>query len=444
VSPLIGALAVPPVDGARIAVAFSGGGDSTALLHAAAAVHGAAHMHALHVCHHLQPQSEDWATHCANVCRGWGIEFTRLDVRVDSAGDGMEAGARQARYAALSDALAEHGLLAVAHHAEDQAETFLSQALRGAGVHGLASMPVVAALGAGWLWRPWLALPRQTIVDYLTAHKLTWIEDPSNQDPAIGRGYLRRKVWPALSGRWPAAATTLSRSARWAAQAAEAIDALAAIDLEQARAPQQTLRLAALARLSPARTSQLLRRWLADVHADPPDHRHLDQIQRLCAARVPASARVVFADTEVRAYDGYLFAMRRLAVPPAGRLAWNGHTRLTLPGDAGQLSVQKCDARGTGSGGAIFQVGFRQGGEWLATGRGSGRLLKDWFTDRRVPPWQRERVPLIYAGKSLLAVGDLWAQPAANTWPGGVPRVFIWRHSLPGMSSRVVDGRPLG
>lgn len=443
-NPLRDALAARPRERARVAVAYSGGTDSTALLHVVAGLFGADHIRALHVCHHLQPAADAWAVQCAAQCNAWGVEFLRLDVAVDFRHQGMEAGARRARYAALAGALAQDELLAVAHHAEDQAETFLSQALRGAGVHGLAGMPVMAGLGAGWLWRPWLAISRDRIVDYLHANQLHWIDDPSNHDRTIMRGYLRTELWPALIGRWPAAATTLSRSARWAAEAAEAVDTLAAIDLERALGSDTTLRLAPLRELTAARVARLLRRWLAEQGSDTPDHRHIDQMLRLLHARQTANACVEFAETAVRCFDGCLFVMRRLGPPPDARLAWDGEEPLALPAEAGQLLVDRPGTSGGIRQRVCFTVCFRQGGERLSDGSGRDTALKNWFQGRRVPPWQRERVPLVYAGDTLVAVAGMWSNPTAEAWPDGVPRVFVWRHSLPDAPLRVVGAKPLG
>lgn len=423
--PLVEALAVLPRDLDRLAVAFSGGSDSSALLHAAIAALGPERVRALHVCHHLQPEAERWASHCVAQANAWGVECSRLDVVVDPVGQGMEAGARRARYQALAEALQGNELLASAHHAEDQAETFLIQALRGSGVRGLAGMPTLSRLAEGWLWRPWLGVTREAIDAYAQAQALCVIDDPTNHDPAIDRGYIRQRLWPALSRRWPAAATTLGRSARWAAEAAEAVQVLAELDLAAVRATSDTLLIDRLLTLSSPRRAQVLRLWIEDAGFNSPDHRHLEQIMRLLNARERASPRVVFGQTEVRRFDHRLFVMRRLPPAPTESLSWSVANTLELPAEAGQLAT--VDSRATGT----LQVRFRRGGEQLMRADGRRITLKDWFSQQRVPPWLRERMPLVYAGQTLVAVADYWAHPDSGVWPDAVILRFVWRHQWP-------------
>src|SRR5699024_8910944 len=131
---------------------------------------------------------------------------------------------------AFADNLQPNEALVLAHHAEDQAETFLLQALRGSGVAGLAAMPRVADFGQALLWRPFLAQPRQDLQAYAQQVGLSWVDDPSNQDTAYDRNYLRHEVWDKITTRWPAASRTLARAAFWSAQAHEAFSELAYAD----------------------------------------------------------------------------------------------------------------------------------------------------------------------------------------------------------------------
>lgn len=427
--PLVEALAQRPavLDGApdRLAIAYSGGTDSSALLHAAIAARGPDRVRALHVCHHLQPDAERWAAHCVAQAQAWGVICSRLDVNVDSADRGMEAGARQARYQALAGALSAGEVLVSAHHADDQAETFLIQALRGAGPRGLAAMPASSRLGQGWLWRPWLGQTQAAIEAYAARNALQGIDDPSNQDPSIDRGYIRRRVWPALKTRWPGAATTLSRSAGWAAEAAEAVQALAEIDLAGAHAETNTLAVDPLRALSAARRGQVLRLWIERAGLDCPDHRHVEQIGHMLDAQAHTGPRVVYAQTEIRRFDQRLFVLPRLPPAPAESIFWSTGQTLSLPAGAGRLTAI---APRTG---ATFRVCFRQGGEQLVRADGRRIALKDWFSQHRVPPWLRERAPLIYAGQTLVAVADYWSHPASTVWPTGVVGRFVWRHEWP-------------
>lgn len=253
------------VESERVAVAFSGGLDSTALLHVVA--RSGARVLALHVHHGLQPQADDWATHCEGVAREFGADFacTRLS-GAPGRGDSVEAWAREGRHRALHDMAVAAGadLLLLAHHRRDQAETFLLQAMRGAGMAGLAGMPR-AQWRDGLCWaRPWLEQPRELILAYAEQQGLRWIEDPSNADARYARNRLRQALWPAF----PAAEAGIAQAARWAQQAQALAAEVAADDLASLSTPQR-LDLAALAGLSSARASNALRAWLAPHAAAP-------------------------------------------------------------------------------------------------------------------------------------------------------------------------------
>ncbi|CAN0002604.1 unnamed protein product, partial [Chrysoparadoxa australica] len=208
---------VDPANDGRWLVAFSGGVDSSVLLHELAAI-VPGRVRAVHVCHGMHPDCGRWADHCQTVCTRLGLTLERCDVTVSTGqGESPEASARDARYRALAVALQPDERLVTAHHADDQAETFLLQALRGSGVAGLAAMPQ-APTGARPA-RPFLSLTRADLLARARELGLTWIEDPSNQDDAVDRAYLRGRVWPSLAARWPAAATSLSRGAASAAEA---------------------------------------------------------------------------------------------------------------------------------------------------------------------------------------------------------------------------------
>lgn len=432
----VAALTPAPQAAQALAVGYSGGLDSTALLHALRYYGPPLALRAIHVCHHLQPEAESWAQQCRTRCRAWGVEYTRCDVAVEARAQGLEAGARVARYRALEQALAPGEALVTAHHLQDQAETFLLQALRGAGPKGLAAMPALAALGARVHWRPWLALSRDAIRDYATQHGLCWIDDPSNADPAVSRSFLRARVLPEIQTQWPGAASTLARAAAHAQEASEAVDALAAIDLERARDGHDRLACATLATLSAARGKQVVRRWLAQAGRDTPDHRHLKQILRLCGAALAASPCVHFAQTDVRLFKNRLYCMPALApapAPGADFLPWCGAQPLVLPGGCGTLSVQDPQTQLP-----QLHVGFRQGGERLARAEHGHASLKEALRAAGVAPWVRERTPLLWCRGELVVVAGLWRHPQIERIVGADIGTVVWHHHLLGASARVV------
>src|SRR5580704_2983267 len=221
-----------------VCVAFSGGADSTALLAALVPLREPRlRVRAVHVDHQLHPDSKLWSAHCRRVARDLGVPLRvrRVDA-VARGGASPEAAARAARYAALATGLAAGEALLTAHHADDQLETVLLQLLRGAGVTGLAAMPALAPFAAGQLARPLLGIQGRALRAFVQRAGLPWLEDPSNQSEDFDRNYLRARVLPALVARWPAAAATVARGARHAAEAQWLLDELACADCGPAEA----------------------------------------------------------------------------------------------------------------------------------------------------------------------------------------------------------------
>lgn len=406
----------PPRPG-PIAVAFSGGLDSTVLLHALAARADlrARGLRALHVDHGLHPRSADWAAHCRATCGGLGVDCTVLRVTVAPAGEGPEAAAREARYAALESALEEDEVLAVAHHRDDQAETVLLRLLRASG-DGLAGMRPLRRLGRGWLWRPLLGVDRATLAAEARAGGLAWISDPSNEATGFDRNYLRQEVMPRLAGRWPGAAAALARSAALLAVQA---DLLAAEDARrlarvQGVAPGTLSVPALMAEPAPWR-DRLLRAWLAGRGLPPLPAHGLPAIStELLPARPDARARFAWSGAVVERWRDLLHAGPAPVPWPAGwEATWDGRAPLTLP-DGRTLAL---DPAGDGFG-APVRVHARRGGERLRQpGREHSHALKHVLQDLGVPPWERARLPLLSAADGeLLAAADLAVSARLRAW----------------------------
>lgn len=296
----------PPL---RCAVAWSGGLDSTVLLHALRSRPPQGpriRLRALHVDHGLQAAAAGFRTFCQRTARGWRLPLTVLRVRVDlSTGDSVEQAAREARRQALTAALEPGELLLTAQHADDQLETVLLALLRGAGPRGLSGMPAAMPLGATRLLRPLLQFDRAAIAAYAVAAGLDWVEDPTNADVRFDRNYLRKSVLPTLRQRWPAAARTALRSARHCAAATCVLESLAARDLEAA-ADGAGLEIAVLRRFSIARRAAVLRAWLQRAGCRAPNERHLREIEAMMAARLDAHPQLRLPDAVLRRSGGRL------------------------------------------------------------------------------------------------------------------------------------------
>lgn len=408
-------------------VGYSGGLDSTVLLHLlCTAPEWRGRVQALHVHHGLHADADAWAAHCRRGCDALGVPLRVAEVQVPrDRGEGLEAAARHARHAAYAGTMTAGDVLALAHHRDDQAETFLLRALRASGVDGLGAMRPWRAFGAGWLWRPLLDVPRGRLLAHAHEHGLAWIEDPANDDTDHDRNFLRRQVLPLLRERWPEAAGSLSRSAALSAGAADLLSAEDAAALADARGKQPgTLAIAALKALPAPRRARVLRRWVEQCGLPPLPAQGIAAIGTdLLGARPDAEAAFAWHDAVIQAWRGQLHARRRaLPLPDGWRTHWDGTRALELPA-GGRLRLQGADAFA-----APVIVHARAGGERIRLpGRSHGHALKQVLQELGVPPWIRARMPLLSDAEGrLLAAGDLAYSAAFDAWLRANGALLVW------------------
>jgi tRNA(Ile)-lysidine synthase len=399
----------------QLCVAFSGGPDSTALLHALAQLPEARErgLRALHVDHALHPQSAHWAMQCEAICNAWQVELRILKVHVARAsGDGIEAAAREARYAALADALRDGERLLLGHHRDDQIETVLLKLLRGAGPEGLGGMRAQRELGRGILWRPLLELPRKTLLDYAAAHGLGFVTDPSNDDRRYSRNRLRHEVLPVLAAHWPHAGDAIMHSARLSRAAADALATQWQAALNTLLDPStQSLDAGGWSGLAPALREPLLDHWLHERGCTAPTTAQRVQIERQIHAREGRVPCIRWSGTELHVWKGRLWARQpRPSFDPQWESPWLGEP-LVLP-DGGRLTLSSPVALSR-----PLTVRLRRGGERMRpAGDAHTRELRDLFQQAGLPPWQRTACPLIYDGETLLAVADRWLDARGKTF----------------------------
>jgi tRNA(Ile)-lysidine synthase len=415
-----------------IVVGFSGGLDSSVLVHALAQIPEARErgLRAIHVDHGLHADSTRWVEHSRAFAASMNVTIDVIAVDVErDAGTGLEDAARRVRRAAFTQAQAPGEILALAHHRDDQAETILLKLLRGAGPEGLGGMRQLRLFGKGSIWRPLLEQPRTALVEYAQLHALHWIEDPSNADTHLRRNFLRHEILPRLTQRWPDTAAALAHSATWARSAADLIQTQSIAALEKLCGPQAaTLRWRDWLALPDALRDPALRYWLRDLGLDEPAHFHVIEIERQLHDAAPDRLPCVsWGGTEVRRYRDCLYAMRRaLPAPENWQTDWDGRA-LDLPA-GGTLTLQS-DAHTDDAGTIALQVRYRQGGERLkVAGKPHTRELRLLLQEAGVPPWLRDQVPLIYADGELIAVGDLFLSAAARDLCSRLDARIEWKH----------------
>jgi len=402
-------------------VAFSGGLDSTVLLHLLSRLRDAdelASLTAVHVHHGLQTQADHWAEHAEVTARALGIPLIveRVQVRPGAGGAGLEAAAREARYRSLASRMEEGGVLLTAHHRNDQAETFLLQLMRGAGVRGLASMPALAPFARGWHLRPMLEFGRHEIHTYALEHGLRWVDDPSNADIHHARNLVRHRVFPVLHTHWPEAEATLARAARRMAVTEGLLSDLGRIDLEAARSDQaDRLDATVLARLADHRLFNAVRTWLIELDLPLPPEPRLAEVRRMLDARADALPILRWKGGEIRRWRKGLYAGPGHArtVDASFSVLWDATTTLDCP----ELGWRIIPHKMMGSGlrldvmqRAGLRIRLRQGGERIrVAGQAHHQSLKNLFQASSIPPWERECLPLFFIDDQLVQIGDRWS-----------------------------------
>ena len=434
---------LPGFPDVRILVAFSGGVDSTALLGALAERrHRGTRLRAVHVNHGLHPNAPKWSEHCRSLARRLAIPIELVAAKVARAsGDSLEAAAREARYAVLSKALEEGEFLLTAHHEEDQLETVLLQLFRGAGLPGLAAMPELSAFAGGSLARPLLSRSRAELEEWVRAHELSWVEDDTNADETLDRNYLRRCVLPLIKERWAGVAAAVSRSARHAAEGQGLLETLGRADVERA-SNGPDLFVPTLRALQPERRRNALRYWIARSGARLPDTSRLEQLAGpVIDARPDANPHVTWSGVEVRRHADLLSlsasSHRESGSATAGAARgdapgstsasdiWRWRSEPVLQLADGTLELKR-DPHGPIDLDVLpdsVSVRHRQGGERLRPRRGGPRrTLKSLLQESHLPIAKRARLPLLYAGATLLAVGSLWVDESIQVTPGTLHR----------------------
>jgi tRNA(Ile)-lysidine synthase len=398
----------------RYCVAFSGGCDSHVLLWCLSTIRqelACTNLHAIHINHGLHSKANDWETQCIDVCNSLdvSVETCRVEVNV-SKGHSLEAQARDARYAAFKRCMRAGDMLLLAHHQDDQAETLLLQLIRGAGINGLAAMPRLTEFADGWLARPMLNVPRDEILAFAKQQGLDWIEDPSNDDITFDRNYLRHSVLPILSERWPSIAATLARAAQHQAEAATLLNTVAQDDFRDVSlsVPGQ-LDLPGLLKFPRARRANLLRFWISEICGYPlPSTNQLDRIlSDVLHAGQDKSPIVNWRDVELRRYRDRLYlGNTQVSHDVDWQAKWMPDSQLVLP-VGGMLTTREREGGGINKAclASGVTVRFRRGGEICKpAGRDHHHELRKLFQEWGVPPWQRDRIPLIYAGDELAQV----------------------------------------
>lgn len=398
----------------KIVVALSGGIDSIVLLDIVAKlIDNRENICAVHVNHGLSQFAEQWLDFCRGVCDHYSIPFVAEQVKITDFSQGIEGAARSARYQALAKHVDQDTLLLTAQHRDDQTETLMLALKRGAGVRGLAAMPEALAFQGGLLIRPLLMVPRAAIEHWAQDNDLRWVEDDSNSDTTFDRNFLRTKVLPLLTQRWPSFSKNVARSASHCQQANQLLDEIALQDLMLAGVKKYALSLDILNKMSSARVNNVLRYWLRQCAIEAPSEQVLKQIvNQMLGAKVDSDPMIDLGCFSLRRYQGILYLVAMQGAPALSSYDWEiveplvidgvGRLQATIVNDSNGLRMPMATEALT------VRFGITGSLKSAPAGRDKRRSVKKLLQEYKVPPWQRDKVAFIFYDEQLVAAVGLW------------------------------------
>jgi tRNA(Ile)-lysidine synthase len=399
-------LALIPEETGRVYLAHQGGLDSSVLLHLLVSSQRPVPVIPWHVNHGLLDAAEQMEQFCLQQARRYGLEIRIDRLQLGDIDSNIEAEARQQRYRLFANGCRQGDCVLTAHHADDQAETFLLNALRGSGSAGLRGIAARRELGSGLLLRPLLEYTREQLEDYANRNELSWFNDPSNRDNRFDRNYLRNQVIPLIAARWPHFQASLATTSQLQTETQHILDEVAQLDFralaKNTHGSDPTLDLQGLLQLSPQRGKNLLRYWIANAGLTAMPGARLREVMKQLDAKADALPQIAMPDYSIRLYDQRLFLVRH-----ADGRDCHGVYEFGLQS---VIAIDDCKLRLCRA--ELFsrlQTEDRRQQVTLRF-RGKGQLsadrhrLKRLFQKQRIPPWERQSTPQVYLDGELVGL----------------------------------------
>ncbi|AHG74473.1 tRNA(Ile)-lysidine synthase [Mannheimia sp. USDA-ARS-USMARC-1261] len=387
-------------------IGLSGGVDSVVLLHLFA--HTNFNIRAIYIHHGLSPNADSWAEFCEQYCKRLNIPFILQKVTVDST-NGVENGAREARYQAIQQHLKSNEILATAHHLDDQAETFLLALKRGSGIKGLSAMQAVTFLQNFTAFRPLLTFSKAELLAYAKAHQLQWIEDESNTNNRYDRNFLRNKILPLLNQRWQQFSEMVARSAQHCAEQQELIQELLNDELTKSIGEKNQLSIAHFEHFSLLKQQQLIRLWLEKYGVMMPSQVQLQAvISELIFANADKNPHIKIGEKVIRRYQQAIYITDELPEIPAFEIKLGAETELDLPHQLGKMirHQQEIICKKQGKTDRLLlpealaqeqiSLRIRQQGKVKCYGKPHREEMKKIWQQHNVPVWERNHTLLVF------------------------------------------------
>lgn len=398
----------------KLYIGYSGGVDSTVLLHSLA-THPKlkAKTHAVHINHQLQNEANDWQRHCESVCQKLAIPLQCFQVTIDKDNDqSLEERARDMRHLCFSSLIKSDEALVLGHHQQDQVETLLLRLLKGSSPEGLQCMKTVSRFQHYTILRPLLNTTKAELITYATHHGLYWVEDMSNQDLRFDRNYIRYQLLPNLRKRFPGLDNCLTRTTHLCQEQHKIVEDLIDEYYPLCLDAEKRLNIDTLQTYSKPTQIQIVRRWIKSHHIPYPNKKKLDTLfKTFFSAAIDKHPSLTWQQYKITRYKNHLIlsmaSINQLSNMPCA-IKWEDiNTSLALPFDNMHLQLTPTKDKPTLyiSPNSRVEVRFRQGGEAIYLHRHT-RQLKKLFQQWSVPPWLRKEIPLIYIDGELAVVVD--------------------------------------
>ena len=391
-------------------IAYSGGCDSTALLYFAnkTARKNKINIRAIHVNHNLNKESKKWENHCKEFCKGINVELYIENVNIIlKPGDSVEEKAREERYLSIYSQMGKKTLMMTAHHGDDQAETFLYQLFRGSGAKGLSSMPRIKKIKKGFHFRPFLAFNKKTLEDFVAFKSLSYVEDLSNNNTDFSRNFIRKEILPNIKRKWPSCASTISRSAQNLSELFKLNEDLAMIDIQKFLVKNTCKLSISVKGLDKYRCNNVIRYWISKNNYRMPSSEQMNSIySNVINAGKDKVPFFLCSEYEIRRHNDYIEIMLPLKKhDPSIIYKWKYMENLIITNLSLNLSWNDLEKRFGRKIAYDVEVRFRKSGENIKL-YNSKKSLKDYMREINMPPWKRDRTPLIYIDKELRVIWD--------------------------------------
>ena len=389
-------------------IAYSGGSDSTALLYFANKIarKNKINIRAIHVNHNLNKESKKWENHCKEFCKGINVELYIENVNIIlKPGDSVEEKAREERYLSIYSKMGKKTLMMTAHHGDDQAETFLYQLFRGSGAKGLSSMPRIKKIKKGFHLRPFLAFNKKTLKDFVVFKALSYVEDLSNNNTDFSRNFIRKEILPNIKRKWPSCASTISRSAQNLSELFKLNEDLAMIDIQKFLVNDICKLSTSVRSLDKYRCNNVIRYWISKNNYRMPSAEQMNSIySNVLNAGKDKAPFFLCSEYEIRRHNDYVEIMQPLQKHDSSIIyKWKYMENLILTNLSLNLSWNDLEKRLGQKIAYDVEVRFRKSGENIKF-YNSKKSLKDYMREINMPPWQRDRTPLIYIDKKLKVI----------------------------------------